>query len=589
MIDPLPHFSKPDFPFVVTDIENRPDGEVISIDTAWREPDNIEHHTILHDRLYGFSCCWDAYFSWLYKRALGDNRFRTVYAHNGGGWDWLSLAEYLLNDGRKRRKSLTCICANSNMIVLRVTISKRCTIVFCDSLQLLRSSLDRLSKVYGLSGKVEFPYDSHETLFERDRRLFMRYIRADTENLLIVMEKSLALIREHVAPVRRLGYTIGSTAMLVFRTKGLDREISIPWDAETKDFLRSGYRGGRVECFRSGVYDHICVYDINSLYPKVMAKTKVPISDRGIWLTDYRPGKCGVWRIRFRQENRDIPPVFIVGGNGKYEGEGVYFSPEIDLFRSADPNGTLDVKRGYVFSDTDYIFTGWVHALYDLRRKHKGDPVDLLCKYLLNSLYGKFGQNPVREKIAAITAESCDSPFVELSRLINAGASVRALNEELGIYGLTEETTCLHEHVGIAGTITSAARVKLYDGLLRAGKGLVYCDTDSVHTTGCLDDDLIGDDLGMFKKEFEGEGVYCGKKLYALRDQNKSEKIRIKGVSIGGRNGARISFDNLVGLLDQGQTIITEFTRPGTAMDIFTGKKRACVFEPKKRTIKRTA
>lgn len=575
-LKPLPAKAA-DSSFVVTDIENRPDGSVIAIDTCWRnEDDETTHH---------FTCdSWLAYWDWLFPLAIKYEKWRTIYAHNGGGWDWLSLVEFLLSEsGKGKARNLTAVCAGSKMVMLRVTIEHKCTITFCDSLQLLRSSLDKLARSVLGKSKVEMPYENHLEMFNADPVLFATYHRGDTELLLEILEKCLEIVRSNVAEIDRFGYTIGSTAMKVFRTIGMENEILIPQDPELKDLLREGYKGGRVEVFNSGYFDAVRVYDINSLYPAVMVSNHVPISDRGEWVEKFMPNSVGVYRIAFRQHRTSIPPVLLVRGKGEYAGEGVYFSPEIELLKSVDPTAEIEVLTGFVFYDTEILFRDYVEKLYALRLADSHGALSLMCKFLLNSLYGKFGQKAEREQIVKV------DDWSELCNMVDGGAVVTPLNIDAGIYGLKHATFCGHEHVGIAGIITSAARVALYRGILSAWPNVAYCDTDSVHTIGCdLDSSKISSKLGDFKLEFSGAGVYAGKKLYALRDEKGTEKIRAKGVSIGGRNGAAIGFDDLR-LIAEGKVtgILCEFQQPATPKQVFSGRN-SCRFEPRRRTLRNT-
>ena len=79
--------------FVVTDIETivggDKDGEVFLIDVCWRDEEEgtLEHETF---------DSWIGWYEWIVMMGEKDRRFCTVYAHNGGGFDWLSLCEGLL-------------------------------------------------------------------------------------------------------------------------------------------------------------------------------------------------------------------------------------------------------------------------------------------------------------------------------------------------------------------------------------------------------------------------------------------------------------------------------------------------------------
>ena len=573
MLSPLNPVDESSADFVVCDIENNPDGSVIDIDTCWRNQATGEIEHIKHET-------WSEFWAWIKPLARKETKFRTVYAHNGGGWDWLSLADELLRELTTDKDAVSAVVAGSSMVVLSVRVSKYYTFRLCDSLQLLRSGLEKLGQQFLNQGKIDLEGKLPHEIKKENPELYYEYLDRDTETLLRVLETALETLRENVAKIDNFGITIGSTAMKVFRTVGIDVPITIPWDDKLKELLREGYKGGRVECFNAGVFDRVFVYDINSLYPSVMRDFSVPVSDRGNWTQEYNKKGVGCYRIRYRQVNRSIPPVMIDRGVGSYQGEGVFFSPEIDLLLEVDKLASIEVVEGFEFFDIAYIFSDYVSRLYQLRKDNPDTPLSLLCKFLLNSLYGKFGQNPIREQLIHV------KDFDTIYELIQDSAKVSVLDDDRGLFQVSSLSDCAFEHVGIAGTITSQARVRLYRGLLEAKNELVYCDTDSVHTTKPFPDSMVSQELGSFKMEFEGRGAYAGKKLYALQDSKGNEKIRAKGVSVGGCNGQRLSFDDLCSVVN-GETIECEFFRPATIRQVFGGQA-PCVFKSKKRRIKRT-
>lgn len=601
MLNPQSPSKKVSNNFVVCDIENFvddpsnkkewndkfDDGQVIGIDTCFRSDGHLIEH-VRHDD-------WVTWWGWLKRQAKRDKKYRTVFAHNGGGWDWLSFLEWFI-EHRNRRDAISCIVAGSNLIVLRINVSGRFIITLSDTLPLLRSSLDKLSKSILGTGKKKLSFLPHYYYFT-DRNKFEEYFQTDTENLLLILESVIDLIRDNVCEIGSLGITIGSTAMKVFR-QFLKYPVTIPFDQKLKDFLREGYKGGRVEVFQYGYFPEVKVYDINSLYPSVMRDTFVPVSDRGEWL-DFIPSleneeHCGTYRVRFRQKNKSKLPVLMVDGTGVYEGEGVYFLNELRLLKRIDPLAEIKVIEGFYFVDTDRIFSGYVNALYNLRMENKGEPLDLICKYLLNSLYGKFGQHPVRESIIVFSEGEEDL----IMDFLKDGGRLSPLNDD-DIFSVETDTPCNFEHVGIAGTITSESRVRLYEGFQNVDTSrIIYSDTDSLHCCGSLPDHLVGSSLGLWKEEFEGEGVYCGRKLYGLRRKDlcwsnigpieiAKEKVRSKGVSVGGRNGAYISFDHLCGI-SEGEEKVAFFNRATTFREVLYGKAKSCQFQKRHRTIRVT-
>lgn len=579
MIEPIRPSETAKQNFIVCDIENKQDGTVLAIGTSYRWCGEVKHE--VHEN-------WSEWFDRIIELSHKEKRFRTVYAHNGGGWDWLSLLEFLLKDERYRFWKIEGQRVQSKIVVLRVHVSRndadrkrtRFCLRFADSLYLLRSSLQKLAEKFLGSGKVQLGGEMAWDVYAKDRKRFYQYLERDCEALLLCLEKTLELLREKIAKIDSLGLTIGSTALKVWRTGFLKHEISIPDQRRIREFLREGYRGGRVEVFQYGEFGNVNVYDINSLYPTAMVSIPLPVSNKGDWTDIIRWKLPGCYRVRFSQRNREILPVLLLAGTGSYEGEGVFFTPELALLREIDPHCKIELKEGYTFHEqSTSLFSDYVFGLYSLRRSDAGSAVDLLAKYLLNSLYGKLAQRGEREQYVVFESSN------DLREALQNGRKLVELSSDLSTWAESIKTDVAFEHVGIAGMITSQARVLLYRGLLDAGmENVVYCDTDSVHTKGKLSNDLIGNELGQFKLENSGFGVYAGRKLYALRDVAGKEKIRAKGVSVGGRNGFDLRYDDLCRMVS-GESIVCTFQQPTTANEVMYGKQ-SCTFRQRKRTLR---
>jgi len=142
-------------------------------------------------------------------------------------------------------------------------------------------------------------------------------------------------------------------------------------------------------------------------------------------------------------------------------------------------------------------------------------------------------------------------------------------------------------HVGIAAMITSAARVELHKAI---DCNTVYVDTDSVHSTKKRTDITIGNELGQFKLEADGEAVYVGKKLYGLRNK-KGSKIRVKGVkvsrSMDDKNGAFVRFEDLLAI-NNGKAIKFSYRTPSTPREVLAKQYNPCKFYNRGRTIRKT-
>jgi hypothetical protein len=110
-----------------------------------------------------------------------------------------------------------------------------------------------------------------------------------------------------------------------------------------------------------------------------------------------------------------------------------------------------------------------------------------------------------------------------MRELVDTGAKVTPMGEYMVVQ---EYQDVPHEFVAIAAYITSYARIELFKHIMAAGPDYVYSDTDSVHTTGELEERY---GLGGLKHEHAGAGVYIGKKVYALKNAD-GQKVKAKGL-----------------------------------------------------------
>jgi hypothetical protein len=534
--------------FAVTDIENRAGGELLSI--VWHDG----QHTVR----------FQDWGQWLEHVAISPHT--TIYAHNGGGWDWLSLIRWMIDRDRFRE----CVCIpdkSGKLILVRVRLRNR-VVTLADSLRLLLCSLDTAAATFAPEmPKLKLPR-LPEWYFDHDRATFWRYAERDCHTLYRVMTRFVELVHS-ISPIGEIGPTISSTALKSFRTKYLAKPLGVPEDEELKRVLRLGYRGGRVEVFRYGVIPKVNVYDVNSMYLSVMHDIPLPVSGKAVWTYAKDFDTPGIYHVRFAERQRNKPPLLMVRGKGERVGEGWYFTPELRRF-----NGTLEVLGGYRFRDVECLFREWAEVLWRLRCEHKGRAMDAVAKLLGNGTYGKFGQSETCN-----TIEVCGSQR-ELLDHIATGRNPILVDEERGIVMLETHKAVPHQHVGIAGMITSEARARLWE-LMDADT--VYCDTDSVHTSRRM---KLVPGLGGLKLEASGRGVYAGKKMYCIQTQSNT-KIRVKGVRVGGELGCLLSFNDLAAVAG-GERIECRYRSSPTTNAVLRGGTPCHLRVERKRTLQRT-
>lgn len=157
--------------------------------------------------------------------------------------------------------------------------------------------------------------------------------------------------------------------------------------------------------------------------------------------------------------------------------------------------------RGYTF-DSEFILKEYVDKIYSLKSSvSPGDPIYIISKLLLNSLYGRFGMSPETENHIIISNDN--EQFLLDYKILN-GLDLNNGNSLL-TYNMkeTSHNTNLNISIPIASSITALARVYMSQFKNNPLFELLYTDTDSAFTDKAIDSKLIGTKLGQLKLEHD--------------------------------------------------------------------------------------
>jgi DNA polymerase elongation subunit (family B) len=360
--------------------------------------------------------------------------------------------------------------------------------------------------------------------------------------------------------------------MRLFR-RTLEKPIPVPMAESLKRLERRAYRGGRVECFVAST-EYCMVDDVNSMYPFVMQSREYPESYVGTWTRTYR-GKHGLYTGQFTQTARQYPAVLFdeTKQDYSYDGSGTFAQPDIE--RLLEIGGSFTCEEGYEFMRMGKIFETFVNRWYGIRQEAKArndEALSYVCKILMNSLYGKFGQKEEREATKILDGETIKS-------MVERGEGPTVYPN--GVVVVKEKTYRQNGFVSVAAYVTAHARVELHRRMCEVidqGYRVLYVDTDSVHHTGATLE--RSDALGSMKLEYQGIMTHIGRKLYATVDGD----VKAKGVG----KAAKPSYEEMVAMLD-GWSKTIEFTVMPTWREIIIGGKDAAKPFLRKRTIRRTA
>ena len=413
-----------------------------------------------------------------------------------------------------------------NIISVR---NKSKSIVFLDSMNWFVESLAKTGERIGLP-KLSIDF---KTCTESKLKV---YCRRDVE---IELENFKLFIKFlEVNKVARLCYTRGSTAMAAFLLNHYTVKIYIHNNKQAIKLERDSYKGGRVECFYIGELNNANYYmlDVNSLYPFVMRNNLYPVK--------YKKIRHGVSLKTFRRY-LDIDgvtaqvlietdePVYAVRRGRCIFPVGRFWTvlttPEL---KYALAKGHIKQVGDCVIYEQDSIFKSYVDKFYALRQEFKLAGVaeyEELCKKMLNSLYGKFGQKG--EDWTKI-GDCPDEPDREELVFNMNGKRVTKLRYLLGqLFSMTSVGECFDSFPAIAAHVTGYARIYLWSLMQQAGWGnYFYCDTDSliVNEVGLCNLKKLMDTakLGYLKKELTTSSVF----IRGLKDYTIGSKVIVKGV-----------------------------------------------------------
>jgi hypothetical protein len=451
------------------------------------------------------------------------NRGKWFYAHFGGRFDSSFFVDFLVRNKVEARFAFSGSMAVMIKIVYR---GMRFTLV--DSGRLYPTSLKKIGESIGMLKAGPENEDEKEDFFANSSLLdLMYYNQRDVEILWHGIEEFQTRILAFGSDMQM---SLASTAMTLFRRKYLKQNINT--DKWVNDRAREAYFASRVEVFqRKCDYGHM--YDINSSFPYAMTFPcpgvieKIRNRGTGPLMLPVNPDSIYIAEVEFSVPDEYLTPVPYRHEDGRVffpTGRWRQWLTSIDIQELEKVGGVIyDVFHCIHFNPFSDL-SAYAEDLYDKRKKATDETDKYIYKLLLNSLYGKFAESD--EKQAIIISPTAE----QLSKLGEE-------NEIMpGVYLAPEIAEVPHVHVPIAAHITAIARRTLYESLDKAGD-IYYCDTDSIVTTGKLEESK---ELGGLKLECSGSGTFIQPKVYTFGD-----KVKAKGFSLGKVN-PKERFETLV-------------------------------------------
>jgi hypothetical protein len=391
-------------------------------------------------------------------------------------------------------------------------------------------SLEKLGNTLGLPKlDVDFEGSSREEL--------KTYCKRDVEILVKSMEYYIHFIQEH--DLGNFALTKASQAFNAFRHRFKDEKLVIHKKQKVKELERLAYTGGRCEAFHIGEPEGgpFISLDINSMYPYVMKEFEYPVE-----LVEYTENPA---LERFNNvllthavvaevEIQTDEPAYALKYNGKTVFPTGSFTTWVTTpgMKYALEHGHIKkVNRAAIYRKAP-LFARYVDYFYNLKLQYKSQGnqmMTLFTKYMLNSLYGKFGQKkPVTDEYQTDTGREYSREEILDVDTGDVYTVTSLMNKMIVQKG---ETEGYMSFPAIAAHVTEYGRFMLWQIIKQTGpENVLYCDTDSIKI--CKSDiDKVKwsrseTTLGALKIEDETDYLYIGGAKNYITDTAR----KIKGI-----------------------------------------------------------
>lgn len=451
-----------------------------------------------------------------------------------------------------------------------------------------QGSLQKLSKDLLKEEKKEFDIMSvikSPALYEEKKEEIIKYCLQDCRLVCKLIEKKKGFIQELFVKFSSLEeyykfkwFQPTLSLLSINLWKKLfppDQIIFGSQDWDLYNIEKSSYKGGMCipiqrEFMSSKKNPFLYHYDIVSSYPTAMKNFPMPISYLGD--KDY---KDKPWNILGNHELK-LTSLYLVRFSFVKDFKIPFFPIRINL--NSKINGLIYLQSNFENPEAEWIwgiellvampylerlmcygikrysesiiFYDFIDCLYNERKKakeEKNDSFAFFLKLVMNSAYGKFGQQkfPTTEIIHG-------NQFNEY--LLDKNLQDKNVQEEDYIQGLKnilpftepiqgspyfivshhpdDDLNFIGGCIRISSYIAACARVKLIEGFINVGfENVYYFDTDSIFTTKKMTPENIGEDLGKWSLEHNEivEAYFVNSKVYAFKTKNET-LYKCKGI-----------------------------------------------------------
>jgi hypothetical protein len=527
-----------------------------------------------------------------------------VYAHNLSGFDGILLMKHLIPFGK-----VEPVLFNGKLMSITITLTingfEGKKIKFKDSYLLLPQSLRKLCIAFDISiPKSNFPFNLLNIFYtgvipafkywtgidlntydniviENANKTWnfkeeaIKYCKLDCKCLHEILIKFNELIFSNFKININKSLSLPALAMRIYKSQFMPKNTIYQMLGNVEKDIRQAYTGGAVDVFipsnRKNIislinnniralFTKLFSYDVNSLYPFIMANRPMPVGKPIAFkgdITKIDPQAFGYFYCKITSPENIKHPLLqrkiktsegirTIAGIGSWT--GWIFSEE--MFNAIKYGYSFEIIKGYEF-ERGYIFKEYIEKMYALRMEYpKGSPMNLIAKLLMNSLYGKFGMRLESTNISIFDSNNQEELELFNTILDNFGESVKNWIKLDNFYITVRKNLIPYSHnesedfyygidvnIAIAAAVTSGGRIWM--SIFKNGNkfikdcpkfNLYYSDTDNIVIDKALPSYMVGNELGQVKLEHViKKAVFLAPKVYALVTTDNELIIKCKG------------------------------------------------------------
>ena len=465
----------------------------------------------------------------------------SIYIHNlkfdGEFLKWCFLEnniEFVRNDKPLKKCQATTVISNLNEFYQMTYRNKRAKFIkLFDSYKQLPMKVKDLSKAFGLKDyKGEIDYNKHRPINYLATDEEIDYCVKDCKIVKDALNKFWSLTLFHKNTLSSASYEAFLNTLTPVENATYFSDWKKYATIELDSEIRKAYRGGfcRVNPLYAGkTLNNVYYYDVNSMYPFQMTDKKLPfgLPLHGVGKYEYDakyPLYIQKIKVNCSVKRNKVPSVLLNNGIvlNQYLIDTNNEMLELTL-------SSVDLKRflkNYNISRIEYVEylkfrakkgipNKFILPLYEGKLKYKktkNKPAEQVCKLQMNSVSGKFGENPIRYNRRPVRIE----------------------NDKIIYEEYTTDARGKMKYLPFIVFITAYSREYIFKLIDKIGyKNWVYSDTDSIMSLVPLDDTYIDNtELGKFKLETNFIKLkVIGPKTYLGLTQNSEKVVKACGAT----------------------------------------------------------